>query len=73
MKFGTMGFENELAEDFIGVTEKLEEESFFGKLFSKARYLSNIPEPSERYPDVRKLRSSINTRDALMHHLYGKV
>jgi len=71
MRYGDLNFTNEVVGDFEGVLDKSAKANLFDKIFSLAKH--NKRPSHEELPTAHRTYSSIDTRDALIHHLYAKV
>ena len=70
MRYGDLSFTNEVIGDFEGILDKKTKANLFDKIFTLAKQ-GKRPSAPEFAPT--RTYSSIDTRDALIHHLYAKV
>jgi len=71
MRYGDLKFTNEVIGDFEGNLDKTPKANLFDKIFTLAKH-NKRPNHEELAPTPRTY-SSIDSRDALIHHLYAKV
>jgi len=67
MRYGQMSFTNEVIGDYEGDLD-LDSEKFLERIFSR-----QLVEKKPKELDVNRHTSTVNSRDAKMHHLYAKV
>lgn len=68
MRYGQMSFTNEVIGEFEGDLDGEDSEKFLERVFN--RELTAKPHKEH---DANRHTSTVNSRDAKMHHLYAKV
>lgn len=69
MRYGQLDFTNEVIGDFEGDLDLAEQ--FLERIFSRSLFLPTTP--AQHTPDLLKHTSTIDVRDAKIHHLYARV